>query len=327
MSALYPSDGNCPICNFPGIPYKIKDPLLYTVECPRCGRFNISEHLFGTVAKTRPNFFLSGLSRNLWENAGTPLSIRIDNYESVDAFLTKSPISLPKANDIPSKSDFVLKYIQRKSTFPVCTIALDPIADCSLGFCTNSTEMEYLIGYLKAQKFISVAEPDDLSCTTIKCTITPTGWAYLSGIGAVAKDQGFIAMAFRLTTSDELLTNGLKPGIQNAGYFAQRIDKKEHINRIDDEIVAEIRKSKFVVADLTDNNAGAYYEAGFAMGLGKRVIWTCEEHELTEQKPHFDVRQYNILPWKRENLSDFAKRLTLLIEATIGRGHYVANSK
>jgi len=247
----------------------------------------------------------------------------IANYETVDAFLAKSPIPLPNENDIPSKADFVLKHIRRKSTFPGSTIAIKPIADCSLGFCSNSTELEYLIDYLQAINYISVASPDHLSDTDIKCKITPTGWAYLSGIGAETKDQGFIAMAFK-SELNPLSEIGLHVGIESAGYKALRIDRKDHNNRIDDEIVAEIRKSKFVVADLTENNQGAYYEAGFAQGLGKPVIWTCEESQLKAKDIHFDVRQYIITTWEKgsDNLTDFAKRLTQRIEATIGRGRF-----
>lgn len=152
--------------------------------------------------------------------------------------------------------------------------------------------------------------------------ITPKGWAYLSGIGAEAKDQGFIAMAFKPELKP-VSDSGISPGIENARYKPLRIDSKEHNNRIDDEIVAEIRKSKFVVADLTGKNAGAYFEAGFAQGLGKPVIWTCQQSEIDAGNVHFDTRQYSIVSWEPDKLDDFANRLTQRIEATIGRGRYI----
>ena len=75
-----------------------------------------------------------------------------------------------------------------------------------------------------------------------------------------------------------------------------------------------------MVADLTTNNPGAYFEAGFALGLGKPVVWTCREVDINEKKVHFDTRQYSIVPWTENEWPDFAKRLTQRIEATIGRG-------
>jgi nucleoside 2-deoxyribosyltransferase len=78
-----------------------------------------------------------------------------------------------------------------------------------------------------------------------------------------------------------------------------RIDKKEHSNKIDDEIIAEIRRSKFLVADFTCEKekvrGGVYFEAGFAMGLGIPVIWTCAQQSIGDL--HFDTRQYNHIVW------------------------------
>jgi len=87
---------------------------------------------------------------------------------------------------------------------------------------------------------------------------------------------------------------------------------------IDDEIIATIRRSKFLVSDFTGQRGGVYFESGFALGFGLRVIWTCRADELSAV--HFDNRQYNFLVWEREKLSDLAKRLQNRIEATIGRG-------
>ena len=91
------------------------------------------------------------------------------------------------------------------------------------------------------------------------------------------------------------------------------MDLKEHNDKICDAIVAEIRKSRFVVADFTGHRGGVYFEAGFALGLGIPVIWTCKKEELP--KTHFDTRQYNHIDW--ENEGDLFIRLKNRIEATI----------
>lgn len=112
--------------------------------------------------------------------------------------------------------------------------------------------------------------------------------------------------------------------MSGAGYQPLRIDKKEHVNRIDDEIFADIRRSRFVIADFTHGDSGVrggvYFEAGFAQGLGLPVIWTCRKDMLSEDKLHFDIRQYNFLEWTDENLEDFKDRLQKRIEAILGRG-------
>ena len=46
---------------------------------------------------------------------------------------------------------------------------------------------------------------------------------------------------------------------------------------IDDRLRVEIQSARFLIADLTHENRGAFWEAGYAEGLGKPVIYTCEE--------------------------------------------------
>ena len=138
-------------------------------------------------------------------------------------------------------------------------------------------------------------------------------------------DQAFVAMWFS-ASMDEVYEKGFHLGISDAGFRPLRIDKKEHANKIDDEIIAEIRRSRFVVADFTCElvdvdgrkisvpRGGVYYEAGFAQGLNIPVIWTvradCIEHV------HFDTRQYSHIVWA--DAEDLRKRLKDRIGAVIG---------
>ncbi|HUO12014.1 MAG TPA: hypothetical protein VMU37_04580 [Caulobacteraceae bacterium] len=145
--------------------------------------------------------------------------------------------------------------------------------------------------------------------------------------GRTQFDQGFVAMWF----GDELrpiYDDGFKLGIEEAGYRAMRIDRKEHNNKIDDEIIAEIRRSRFLIADVTcpivpvkgRNEAlargGVYYEAGFAQGLNMPVIWTAREGMADHL--HFDTRQYPHIIWK--DAADLRKRLKVRIGAVLGYG-------
>ena len=79
---------------------------------------------------------------------------------------------------------------------------------------------------------------------------------------------------------------------------------------ITDKIIAEIRRSRFLVADFTHGCDGArgsvYYEAGFAHGLNIPVIFTAREGT----KPHFDTSTYPHIFWNRDNLPAFRTALT-----------------
>ena len=54
--------------------------------------------------------------------------------------------------------------------------------------------------------------------------------------------------------------------------------------------------SCIVIADCTLQRPNVYFEAGFAMGLGRRLIWSCRASDIKDL--HFDTRQYNFLAWE-----------------------------
>lgn len=109
-------------------------------------------------------------------------------------------------------------------------------------------------------------------------------------------EKVFVAMWFDEQTNDAY-NNGIQPAIEtDCGYKSIRIDRKEYLGKVDDEIIAEIRESRFIVADFTGQRHGVYFEAGFAQGLGLPVIWTCHEDHVKEL--HFDTRQENHITWE-----------------------------
>jgi DNA-binding PadR family transcriptional regulator len=154
-------------------------------------------------------------------------------------------------------------------------------------------------------------------------TVRPTvrGWEELDKLKRPRTDsaQAFVAMWFNELTN-EAYANGIERALDATGYKAIRIDKKEHNNKIDDEILAEIRRSRFLIADFTCDpknvRGGVYYEAGFAQGLGIPIIWTCRETSLADL--HFDTRQYSHIVWKAPE--DLFTQLKNRIGATIGDG-------
>ncbi|MEP6737098.1 MAG: hypothetical protein ABJA70_16360, partial [Chryseolinea sp.] len=57
---------------------------------------------------------------------------------------------------------------------------------------------------------------------------------------------------------------------------------------INDEIIAGLRKCKFCIADFSYHRNGVYFEAGFALGQKKPVIYSCMKEEFA--KAHFDIK-------------------------------------
>lgn len=150
--------------------------------------------------------------------------------------------------------------------------------------------------------------------------LRPPGYARLAVLDGVnlQSQQGFVAMWFDASMNDA--DKGIELGIEDAGYKPQRMDRKNHNNKIDDEIIAEIRRSRFLVADFTQGRTGArggvYYEAGFAHGMHIPVIFTCRKDAI--KKVHFDTRQYNHITWTTPD--ELREQLAQRISATIGDG-------
>lgn len=131
--------------------------------------------------------------------------------------------------------------------------------------------------------------------------------------------QAFVAMWFD-ASMQKAYDRGVAPAIHESGYSPLRIDQKEHINKIDDEIIAELRRSRFIVADFTSEadkpRGGVYFEAGMAYGLNIPVIWTCRKDMI--EGIHFDTRQFNHIAW--DNSQDLYSTLKQRIRAVIGFG-------
>ena len=159
------------------------------------------------------------------------------------------------------------------------------------------------------------------SMGVFRAVVTVDGYSRIADLESESADssQAFVAMWFDASMTDAY-ENGIDPGIRDTGYEPLRIDRKDHNNKIDDEIIAEIRRSRFLVADFTQDEegprGGVYYEAGFAYGLNIPVIFTCREDAI--DKVHFDTRQYNHITWKTPE--ELRTRLSQRISATIGDG-------
>jgi hypothetical protein len=177
-------------------------------------------------------------------------------------------------------------------------------------YSENIFELRQLLNYLADQKYIEWNSLDDTR-------VTVRGFAVAEKLAqaVTASSQVFVAMWFNpeLRQAYDL---GFATGLVDAGYVPVRIDLTEHNRKIDDEIIAQIKRSRFVVADFTGHRGGVYFEAGYALGRDMPVIWTCHKDDLNPL--HFDIRQFNCIDWTSPG--ELAKRLQNRVEAVIGRG-------
>jgi len=220
---------------------------------------------------------------------------------------------------VPKRIDHLLQFVELETKGAIGAEVQISETMFAAAVAVNQDQIKYLIeqaeslGWMKA--IWVVGYPPSIGGISVK------GYQRLDDLRGTQpnSDQAFVAMWFHDTMNDAW-ENGFEPAIVDAGYKTLRIDRKEHINKIDDEIIAEIRRSRFVVADFTSEQekprGGVYYEAGFAHGLNIPVIYTCREDCLGDI--HFDTRQFNHLTWNTPE--DLRANLAKRISAVLGDG-------
>ncbi len=301
----------CPVCKLDN--QKVLSERDYgdkvTYDCARCGQYTISgtaEHIADGANKSSQ---LSG-----WLRERNMLGIDIPMLTS--DFLTEAIKTLPKYTPIEKQSK-LLKAIELLTDYPGKEVILIPEQDASLSWAANEQEFTYYIKALMERGFIEInsAKGRTLNDPLFPMVITANGWEYLESesTNITDKTQAFVAMSFDPSLFS-IFENAIKPAIESTGFRAYRVDAEPHLERIDTKIISEIKNSRFIVADVTQQKAGVYYEAGFAHGLGLPVIWCVNKEDLNNV--HFDTRQYNHILWETEE--DLKQQLQNYILATIG---------
>ena len=296
---------HCPVCKRETQAENRNNPELeYFFRCDVCGTFIATdEYLLSRLNQVR-NISLSGVAR-LNSELKNPLKITSNN---AGEFEKQAPSS------IETKVLYLLKSLARKSVYPGCDVTIRPIVDFSLVFANNATEMICILKFMKERGYF-----DRLLVTkeTAQLRLSVPAWIVIeeSSKPNLESDQGFVVMWFD-PSLDVIFNEAIEPAIDKAGYKPLRISGKQHNDKIDDQIVAEIRRSRFLVADFTGHRGGVYYEAGLAKGLGLDVIWTCRYDEF--DKIHFDTRQFNHIVWT--DADQLKESLYFRILATIGKG-------
>jgi hypothetical protein len=211
----------------------------------------------------------------------------------------------------------LLKHLAGLSEYPGQQIQFDSKHDYSV-LCAKN--MDEAIFYLRALAEQGLVLPLGEIFKETPCALTSSGWQELEKIerSGAESSNAFIAMWF--DPSQNAVRGSIQSAIAASGYVPIRIDEVEHVNRIDDEIIARIRQSKFVVADFTGQRNGVYFEAGFMLGLGRPVVWLCNKSEI--DKVHFDTRQYNTIVYA--DVEELKSKLQFRIEAIMGKGPHVA---
>ena len=248
----------CLVCNTMA---KYLDPVTnnyLNVECPRCGKFFIKspfvdeEKTYVKIGETG-----TGVAVSAWIREQNILGERPTVVRSIVEQATMTPLP-----NLIERSRRLLRECGRRTRFYDQNV-FDPIlALVAITRSADEAEIQSLADLLREEGLLRKGAAPEFRLTARGIAEVETERR------KVDSDQAFVAMAFDAEFRSAY-DNGFDPGIRAAGYRPLRVDRHEHVNRIDDEIIAQILHSNFVVADFTAQKHGVYFEAGFALGLSK----------------------------------------------------------
>ena len=229
---------------------------------------------------------------------------KLVSYEMIEDWFPKN---------LEQLSDKVINYFLKKINYFGQQINLNEY-DLEYLLCTNSEKCEghfeeskeYIIQYLQKTNRITITNQD--MSGNIWCVVNLD---YLINDSGENNKKCFIAIKFG---DNESRIQSIQNSLIECGYEPVIMNEYETNNWIMPEIFQMIKECRFMIVDFTLPCDGAYYEAGYALALGKEVIHLCEE--TSKDKLHFDVAQKNTIMYK--NFDDLSVKLKRRIKATIG---------
>lgn len=144
----------------------------------------------------------------------------------------------------------------------------------------------------------------------------------MSNVAGNARDESlqvqdenlcFVIMSFsRNPILQDFYAKAIKPTIEDLGYRCERVDEQEFNDSIRTRILMNIKKARFIVADVTEARPNCYYELGVAHSLNKEVIHLANSSDDI----HFDANDFNFIIYSR--IDELANKLHKRIIATVG---------
>lgn len=306
-----PSMPRCPICDTDAEFHPTRWDG-QEITCPKCGMFGVSRTALVVLERnswTRAKKAV--LSHRVRLNQSDQDPPRIDTYlmdKVLDGTL-KLPTPVAQAmNALRFIADHVRDSGEALEGLPVEFSAVigAPSHDASARVAGNLIEAGLLTG-------IDVTSSSGVDYLNLHPTLR--GWTQYEAEtrGQVATRVAIIALKFGDAQLDEFVDTVVKPAVISAGYELERVSDRPLAGVIDHVMRVKIRDAPFIIADLTHDNNGAYWEAGFAEGLGKPVIYMCHEDKWSVARTHFDTNHCETVGWHPDRSEAFQQRLVAVI--------------
>ena len=310
---------NCPVCQSlligkrPGSPY-------ISYDCHRCGRFSMHDHAEDTLQR----IYLEANDEK--ENKTAILSYSIRKMQKNDANcparIDKQLIETILKRPLPSiteQANNLIIWLAENSS-PGEDSSIETITHQSIAGSINHKCFKFILEHLFNLNLLDHKQRSE-TASNIGClaTLTFDGWQHHEQLqrGAIDSRKAFMAMEYGDEELDEIVDDYFKPAVDKTGFELIRLNENPKGGSIDDRLRVEIRNSRFLISDLTHDNNGAYWEAGYAEGLGKPVIYTCKDEKFDKEKTHFDTNHHLTVKWNPDKIDEAVEMLKATIRATL----------
>ena len=326
----------CPFCGLSNV--EIDDNMIKQYNCRRCGAFSLTRACHDDFdgagfTKDRKNT-ISIVLRTKYERRGQKPSDKPLELGELKQITMRYPPLTPL-----EKMDNALLNLEKATSYVGYQVKVKTDIDFPYYQCASHAELNHILAFICKEEFIDALDREN---PHNGLWVTPKGYERLRELKTRRRDsrQCFVAMWLD-PGMEKVYEEAIRPAIEYVDkgeaeprFKAVKIDNEEHTNDINDEIISQIRRSRFMVCDLTGYRGGVYFEAGFAFGLGLEVIYTCREdwiekkvdditdsqddkRQIVQEGIHFDLEHRNRIEWKDKDLSEFRKRLENRIKAVI----------
>ncbi len=304
----------CPICK------RAAKGVLYDYDrrarvfCPACGIYEVIIDILERI----PAEQLPRLSYKIRKMQGSATAPMIDLALAERLVADPLPSVREQADNFLLWAGGELRKGNPVAYFPLYPPNGEEILTATIGAFDGRSAWVIVTEYLTSEGLVHFKNDAGIKP---EVRVTPKGWDRYEELrrSVIESRTAFMAMPFNDATLDRVFEDCFKPAVAATGFELRRITNQQKAGVIDDQMRVAIRRARFTVAELTSGNKGAYWEAGFAEGLNRPVIYTCERSYFddAETKPHFDINHCSRVIWNKDELSKAAEELKARIRATL----------
>lgn len=299
---------HCPICRITlQEEYEVVPRGWTWVNCENCGQHVFSEPAFDFLNRLAPR-------------ERPRLATAVFSVGSNDPLGPDELHGLLQATHLPEASERIDRFLNymTQAAPPGGRVMLSGTRLSARLGCEDAGAANWVIRQAHTLGYLTTAE------NGIDKQLTIQGWQRHSDLmkSGQGSRHAFMAMAYSDQTLWSLLSDHLRPAVAQTGFELRTLaGDHQTAGSIDNRMRVEIRTSRFMVCDLTHGNNGAYWEAGFAEGLGRPVFYICREDVLSDpvhsNRPHFDINHQLIVKWRPDNPAKGMQELKDVIRATL----------